>query len=266
MITAACSYLGEIMRFMLFSVKIIVMMCSMSLSLTSLVHAEPLIVGLPDNPPFVTKTPNGEVTGRTVNQMKLVLDRAGINYKVEIYPLAELTKNFGKGKVHITMTRGRSDLPILARLKIEFGKNPFVTMRYNLYSFKGLPTTSLADVKGKKLITVQGAPPPDKIKEFMDDPKNKIITNASPDWNSAVQDLFAGRGDYLIMLPYHFDLLMEQNPDLKQKAKAATGKLAFAEIIRIPIFLGISKSVDDAENLIDRLDHAIEQLRAEGTL
>jgi len=138
MITAACSYLGEIMKFMLFSVKIIVMMCSMSLSLTSLVHAEPLIVGLPDNPPLVTKSLNGEVTGRTVNQMKLVLDRAGINYKVEIYPLAELRKNFGKGKVHIAMTRERSALPSLARLKIEFGKNPFVTTRYNLYSFKSI--------------------------------------------------------------------------------------------------------------------------------
>jgi hypothetical protein len=57
---------------------------------------------------------------------------------------------------------------------------------------------------------------------------------------------------------------MEQNPDLKQKA--AIGKLAFAEIIRIPIYHGDSKSADDAENLIDRLDHAIEQLRAEGTL
>ena len=264
MITTACSYLGEIMKFMLFSVKIIVMMCFVSLSLTPLVQAEPLIVGLPDNPPLVTKSPNGEVTGRTVNQMKLVLDRAGLDYKVEIYPLAELRKNFGKGKVHIAMTRERSALPRLARLKIEFGKNPFVTTRYNLYSFKGLPTTSLTDVKGRTLITVQSAPPPDEIKEFMDDPKNNIITNASPDWNRAVHDLFAGRGDYLIMLPYHFDLLMEQNPDLKQKA--ATGKLAFAEIIRIPIYLGVSKSIDDAENLIDRLDHAIEQLRAEGTL
>ena len=45
MIATACSYLGEIMKFMLFSVKIIVMMCSVSLSLTSLVQAEPLIVG-----------------------------------------------------------------------------------------------------------------------------------------------------------------------------------------------------------------------------
>ena len=44
MIAVACSNLREIMKFMLFSAKIIVMMCSMSLSLTSLVHAEPLIV------------------------------------------------------------------------------------------------------------------------------------------------------------------------------------------------------------------------------
>ncbi len=196
--------------------------------------------------------------------MKLVLDRAGLEYKLEIYPLEELRKNFSRGKIDVTMTRGRSALPVLARLKIEFGKNPFVTTRYNLYSFKGLPTTSLADIEGKTLITVQGAPPPDEIKEFMDDPENDIITMASPDWNRAVQNLFAGRGDYLIMLPYLFDLLVEQNPDLKQKA--ATGKLAFAEILRIPIYLGVSKSVDDAENLVDRLDHAIEELKAEGAL
>jgi hypothetical protein len=65
MIAAACSHLGEIMKHMLFSVKIIVMMCSVSLSLTSLVQVDPLIVGLLDNPPLVTKSPNGEVTGRT---------------------------------------------------------------------------------------------------------------------------------------------------------------------------------------------------------
>jgi ABC-type amino acid transport substrate-binding protein len=232
--------------------------------LISLVQAEPLIVGFPANPPLVAKSPNGEAEGRTVNQMKLVLDRAGLDYKLEVYPLTELRRNFSRGDVDVIMTRGPSALPRLARFKIEFGKNPFVTTRYYLYSFKGLQVTSLTDIKGKMLITVQGAPPPDEIKEFIEDPDNKVIKIASPNWTVAVQNLFAGRGDYLIMLPLHFDLLVEQNPDLKQKA--AAGKLAFAEIVRIPIYLGISKKVDDAENLVDRLDHAIEELKAEGAL
>lgn len=264
MIAIACSYLEEFIRFMLFSVKKILLLYCVSLCLTSFVQAEPLIVGFPDNLPLVTKSLNGEAAGMTVDQMKLVLDRVGLDYTIKIYPLAELKKKFRGGEIDIIMTRKRSDLPKLARFQIEVGKTSFITSRHNLYSFNGQPTTSLTDIKGKTLVTVQGATFPDEVNEFIDDPKNKIIKKSSPNWTIAVQELLAGRGDCLIMLPYHFDLLMEQNPDLKQKA--ATGILAFAEITRIPIHLGVSKRVSDAENLIDRLDHAIEQLKEEGAL
>lgn len=72
---------------MLFSVKTLLLLYCVSLCLTSLVQAEPLIVGFPDNPPLVTKSLNGEAAGITVDQIKLVLDRVGLDYTIKIYEI-----------------------------------------------------------------------------------------------------------------------------------------------------------------------------------
>ena len=253
------------MKSMIASVtKTLILFCLFPVLICSVNAAPRIVVGLVDSPPIFEIGPNGEPSGTGVASIKLILDRTGLDYLIKIYPAARLRKVFGDGDVHITITRDPSNMPFLVRLRILFSKYPVGNSFYNLYSINGRPTNSLEDIQGKKLLQVLGFALPNDIQEFIDDPDNQITTDQSPSVLSVVRKLLAGRGDYLIMSAKQFEQLLGKNEGLKQKL--ASAQLASVSIKKNTTHLGVNKKVADAEDLMERIDQAMEQLKAEGKL
>jgi ABC-type amino acid transport substrate-binding protein len=246
-------------------IKRMISLIFVSLLFTVSLSAKPLIVGLKESPPQIINGADGKATGPTVERMRMVYDKADLEVEIKIYPVKRLRKYMRSGKIDMGLALEASKLPFFARFKVSVSKNPFTIGQTMLYSVSGLPTTSFKDIKGKKLIFVAKQ---EKIRgdigEFIYDSENRVLLEKSSTPDTAVKKLFAGRGDYLLIGKGAFEAILKVDPKLKEQA--ASGMLAFVELEKRPIHIGINKGVDDYEQVIGRVDKAIEQLRAEGKL
>lgn len=246
-------------------IKRMISLILVSLLFTFSVYARPLIVGLKESPPQINKEKDGKATGPTVERLRMIFDKAALAVEIKTYPVKRLKKYMRSGKVDMGLAPEASKLPFFARFKVSVSKNPFTIGQTMLYSFSGLPTTSLTDIKGKTLIFVATQ---QKIRgdtgEFVYNSENRVSLEKSSPPDTAVRKLFAGRGDYLLIGKGAFEEILKVDPKLNEQA--AGGKLAFVELEKRPIHIGINKSVDDYEQVLKRVDKAIEQLRAEGKL
>lgn len=215
-----------------------------------------LEVGLLDFPPYYVLGRNEEVKGGLfVDMLVKILDRAGLEYSFAGYPPKRLYSNVGKGITHIWMgTLGVEEYE---------GKtlvSPQIMAEINLHVFSmdkvaPLPK-NLEELKGKSVITIFGYNYGGVIK-FLEDPSNKIILEPAKTHESAFMMLQMGRAGFVL------DYL---EPAGEALSKLALPDLRHAPIKVLPLYIHVSKTLPDAQQIMDKIMKAHDDLKKEGKL
>ncbi|WP_156906765.1 substrate-binding periplasmic protein [Desulforegula conservatrix] len=218
--------------------------------------SEPLEIGMLDFPPYYILGKNEEVKGGLlVDMLVKIFDRAGIEYTLAGYPPKRLYSNVGKGITHIWLgTLGVSEYE---------GKtivSPKKMAEINLHVFsmnKSIPLPkSLNELKGKSVITIFGYNYGGVIK-FLEDPANNIVLEPAKTHESAFMMLKMERAGFVL------DYI---EPAGEALSKLKLSDLSHAPITELPLYIHIAKTLPDAQQIMDRLMNAYEELKKEGKL
>ena len=222
------------------------------LYLPSASHAEPLKVGVLDFPPFYIVKSETDVSGSMADVIRKTLDKAGIAYVISGLPPKRLYKNLADGTTHIWMgTRGVPEY----EGHVLYSNIETQEIEIRLYTTNDKPLlTTLADLKGKKVITIRGFGYGGMI-TFLNDPKNNITTDLTDGHDLAFKKLLKGRSDYLL------DYKQPAEDTIKQEKM--TG-LKYSSLKKINIQFVVSKKAPDAQNLLKKIDAAYLALKKEG--
>lgn len=219
-------------------------------------HSEPLEIGLLDLPPYYVLGKNDEVKGGLfVDMLTKVFDRAGIEYIFAGYPPKRLYSNVGKGTTQIWMgTLGVEEYE---------GKtlvSPKIMAVISLHVFsmdKRTPLpSSIEELKGKSIITIFGYNYGGIIK-FLEDPANKIVLESARTHESAFMMLNLNRAEFVL------DYI---EPASEALSKYKLQDLAHAPITVLPLYIHVSKTLPDAQQIMDKIMKAHDDLKKEGKL
>lgn len=218
--------------------------------------AEPLEVGLLNFPPYyVLENESKVVGGYWYDFLKTMLDRTGLEYTFKGYPPKRLYNNVGEGVTKIWMgTTGVAEY----EGKVLVSPKAISEINMELYTMgaeDSLPK-SVEELKGKSLITIRGYNYSGLIKE-LSDPKNNIKLETANTHEAAFQMLQAGRASFLL--------------DYIEPASETLAKLSFpavnkTSLKRVPIYIMVSKTLPDAQTIMDKIMKTYEALNLENKL
>lgn len=216
----------------------------------------PLEIGMLDFPPYYVLGKNEEVKGGLfVDMLARIFDRAGIEYTFAGYPPKRLYSNLGKGITHVWMgTLG------VAEYEGKTLVSPKKMAEINLHVFsmdKDTPLPkSLDGLKGKSVITIFGYNYGGVI-NFLEDSANKIILEPARTHESAFMMLKMNRAGFVL------DYI---EPAGEALSKLQLQGLNHAPITVLPLYLHISKTVPDAQQIMDKVMKAYDDMKKEGKL
>lgn len=216
----------------------------------------PIEIGMLDLPPYYILGKNDAVEGGIlVDMLDRIFDRAGIEHTFAGYPARRLYSNVAKGITQVWL--GTLGVPeyegktiispkILAEIKLQV---------YAINPSTPLPK-SLEELKGKSVITILGYHYGGGRK-FLENPENNIASETANSHEAAFMMLKLGRATYVL--------------DYSKPADDAISQLKLEGVIHAPIttlsmYIHISKTVPDAQVLMDRLMNAYDELKKEGKL
>ncbi len=198
--------------------------------------------GYPDQSIFVATTND---KGHPDSPMKLVaaalMKRAGLSWHAMPYPAKRLFDNLKNGTTNFSiLVRAAS----LAECCI-FSEKPVYSTTLNVYSIGDEPAiASRMDLIGKHIITIRGYSYAG-LRKFISDPVNKITNEIAGTHKAAFEMLKDQRADYLLDYASAAHDILSKNP---------IKGIQSTPINQLDIFLVLSKSYPDAENLMIKLE------------
>ncbi len=220
---------------------------------------EKVQVGVMHFPPYFVVENNFKVLGGYfVDYVKMAFTKAGVEYEIKGYPAKRLYQNLGEGTVQAFV--GLIGVPEYDG-KTLVSPEKIAEVVLEIYSIEVSNSNSPAiqsieDLIGKSVIVINGYTY-GGLKTFVDDPKNKITVMETSNYDSALSMLAAGRAPY--MLGYK---------EVTDEA-LAVGKINRLKrfVIKIlPIHVHVSKNTPQAQILLNKLDRAFIELKAEGKM
>lgn len=218
--------------------------------------AAPLEIGALDFPPYYIVENNTDIKGGIlVDMLKMIFERAKIEYTLKGYPPKRLYTNVGDGTTHVWLgTVGVAEY----EGKTLVSPKQLIDINLEVYTLgdeASLPK-SMDDLKGKSIITIFGYNYGGAIK-FLNDPQNNIKTEPSKTHESAFKMLQAGRAPFV--LDY-------REPSGETLARINIPGIKKGSIKSIGLFINISNRVPDAQAIMDKLMKAYNELKAEGKI
>lgn len=204
--------------------------------------------GYPDQSIFVaTMDTRGQLDSPMLRLAEVLMERAGIPWHAVSYPARRLFRNLESGNTNFSiLVRGSS-----LEGSCIFSQQPVYTTQLNVYSIGNRPAvTSREDLIGKKIITIRGYSYAGLLK-FISDPANRIVNEVTGTHTSAFAMLRDNRADYLLDYASAASDILAENPIEDLKANA---------IDELDIYLVLSRSYPDAENLMARLEAIVKTL------
>jgi len=204
--------------------------------------------GYPDQSIFVA-TVNGKEQPTTpmlfvANEL---FERANLTWRATAYPAKRLFNNFKNGKTNFSILVRASSL----LESCIFSKKPVYTTNLNIYYVGDKPPiTKKEDLIGTRVVTIRGYSY-GKLLKFIENPKNNITKEVTNTHNSAFRMLELGRVDYLIDYASAAEDIISEN---------SISDLRSNTISQLNIFLVLSKSYENADILMPRLEKIIESM------
>jgi len=207
-----------------------------------------------ESPPFYFTNPAGKPEGILIDIVDKVMKKAGYDWHAEAFPVKRMARMMADGRAHLWV--GIPNLP-------EFEGTTYVgeseIFKVTLYSFRtgnSPPVLKKEDLAGKSLIVLRGYSYGGWI-NFIKDPSNNVKHEEPDTHESAFAMLKAGRADYLLAYKEPAERILKKTdiPDLKQN-EISSNILRFV----------VSRKTPNAKEVLDKLENAYQQLKAEGVL
>lgn len=210
--------------------------------------------GYPDQSIFVaTINDKGQPDTPMTFLAEAVLTRAGLPWHAMPYPARRLFDNLKSGETNFSILVRASSLVDTCI----FSKKPVYSTDLNVYSIGDKPpVTSKEDLAGKQIITIRGYSYGGLLK-FISDPANKVTNEVASTHKAAFRMLENRRADYLVDYASAANDILAESPVAGIKANSLS---------RLDIFLVLSKSYPDAENLMTRLEKIVDTLDVNAVL
>ncbi len=204
--------------------------------------------GYPDQSIFIA-TVNGKEQLRSpmLSVAEELFKRANFSFKASSYPAKRLFRN---------LKNGETDFSILVRASslldsCIFSKKPIYSTSLNVYYIGDKPPiTTKEDLIGTSVVAIRGYSY-GSLGKFIKDPKNNISKEVTNTHSSAFRMLELGRVDYLIDYASAAEDIV---------SKKSISKLQSNTIDNLDIFLVLSKSYPNADELMKRLETITETM------
>lgn len=223
-----------------------ILVCLAFSLVASVAKAETLVISAESYPPYSFKDTSGNVTGVYMEQLSILLDKAGVNYNVTIMPWARAIALAETQPMHCVFgtarTKGRED-----RFKwvepMHLDRNVLVARKQS-----GLKATNLDEAKAY-IIGTQRNDYTETILRDLGFPRIDL----SSDFNISLNKLIAGRIDMMPMSESTLHKLYSSTTELVEVTTLAEQRLGLA----------CHKSVSD--NTIAVMQKHLDDLIADGT-
>ncbi len=195
----------------------------------------------PDQVVLTTKTkPNGKVDNPLVKVAEALFDKANIPLKANQYPAARMFKKLQSGEADFSIL---VNSPLLDQCCL-VSPDPVTTTELRVY-FKHTadPIYSEDGLIGKEIITLRGysyGP----LKNFIQNPSNKIKLNPTSTHESAFSMLNADRASYLVNYKQPAIETLEKNP---------IDGVRYSILRQIDLYLVLNKQYPNAERVMSEL-------------
>ena len=204
--------------------------------------------GYPDQSIFVSTIDD---KGQPDTPMKILAEalmtRVGLSWHAMPYPARRLFDNLRNGTTNFSILVRASSL----LESCIFSHKPVYSTTMNIYYIGDKhPVESREELIGKRIITIRGYSYAGLL-QFISDPANKIINEVASTHKAAFKMLENGRAGYLLDYASAAEDILFERPILGIKSNL---------LDQLDIFLVLSKSYPDAENLMVKLENIVETL------
>lgn len=204
--------------------------------------------GYPDQSIFVA-TINGKEQPTT--PMLFVADelfkRANLTWRATAYPAKRLFNNFKNGETNFSILVRASSL----HDSCIFSKKPVYSTNLNIYYIGDKPSiTKKEDLIGTRVAIIRGYSY-GKLRKFIEDQENDIVSEVTNTHSGAIRMLKLGRVDYVLDYASAAEDIIVEN---------SISDIQSNTISKLNIFLVLSKSYPNAEELMNRLETIVESI------
>lgn len=196
----------------------------------------------PDQSVWSTKlSSNGEPNNPLLHLAAAILNKAGIPWHAKTYPANRLFKYLQDGTSNFSIL---VQAPALQECCI-FSRKPILAIELRAYWLGNkTPITNRNQLIGKSVITIRGYSY-GGLRDFINDPENRITLNEASTHQAALQMLLRKRADYLIDYTGPADEVV---------AAAQTKEIESSTLSRENVHLILAKSYPDAPKVMARLE------------
>ncbi|MGI3129265.1 substrate-binding periplasmic protein [Halopseudomonas pachastrellae] len=215
-------------------------------------EAPPLEFALADFPPYFQLNNGGKPSGPVLQLADALFTEAEVPYSIRGYPAARLYRRLERGQTTVSMAGdGHPDM-LSGALQ---GSTPVFNLALNVYRKPRQPAiTGLADLSGQKVILI-GAYSYGPLGQQLASPQARVEIAHAHSHAAALQMLLHDRAPYLINYADPMNGLLDDLP-----ADSVTSD----PLLRMDVYLFVSRAHPDARGLLDRLDNALTQLEQRG--
>lgn len=204
--------------------------------------------GYPNQSIFVA-TINGKEQPTT--PMLFVADelfkRANLTWRATAYPAKRLFNNFKNGETNFSILVRASSLVD----NCIFSKKPVYSTNLNIYYIGDKrPIVKKEDLIGTRIAIIRGYSY-GKLRKFIEDPENDIVSEVTNTHSGAIRMLKLGRVDYVLDYASAAEDIIAEN---------SIADIRSNTISKLKIFLVLSKSYPNAEELMNRLETIVESI------
>ncbi len=176
-----------------------------------------------------------------------LFERANLTWRATAYPAKRLFRNFKNGETNFSILVRASSL----LNSCLFSQKPIYSTNLNIYYIGDKkPITTKEDLIGKKVAIIRGYSY-GKLRKFIENPKNNINSEVTNTHSSAFRMLKLGRVDYVLDYASAAEDIITQN---------AITDVRTSRIKQLDIFLVLSKSYPNAQELMGRLETIVESI------
>jgi ABC-type amino acid transport substrate-binding protein len=205
----------------------------------------------PETPPRAFTNAQGEPDGFYIKLLRILLARAGLDWRASSFPAPRVMKNLESGESNFSILVRNSILDQCCLRSTKPVWNDDLRAYYLGDRFK---PESLADLRGKSLIVISGFSYGGLI-DAIRTPESGIVVEAAPTRKAAFEMLRAGRADYALDYaePSEADVL----------SKDPIPGLRFGVIDRTYMYFYLARAYPDAPAVLARFERIYEAMRQE---
>jgi polar amino acid transport system substrate-binding protein len=210
--------------------------------------------GYPDQSIFeASLNYKGYPTTPVTRLVEILMAHAGLSWHATPYPAKRLFHNLRSGITNFSILVKATSL----QDSCIFSRDPIYTTHLNFYYLSGSPPiASKEEMVGKKIITIRGYSYAD-LRTFIEDPSNRITNVVAGTHRAAFEMLKAGRANYLLDYASAAGDILSSSPNLDIRS---------TPIGLLDIFLVLSKSYPDVQQLMRKLEEIVDTLDVEAIL